>query len=77
MEPEDIYPPRIEINMVLKKVRVFVGDRWQDIGNIELVTHRNGCLIEVQLPDVEKFLCELEYADDGGLEWSEWGPRLN
>jgi hypothetical protein len=33
--------------------------------------------MEVDMPDVGKFIMERLYLDDGTMEWMEWGPRVN
>lgn len=72
----DIYPPTIEINTVVNKARLFVGDRWIIIGDLEFEM-KGKLLIEIKLPDIDRFIERMDYYDDGRADWAEWGPRIN
>lgn len=76
MFDEDIYPPIVEVNSILRIVRFFLGDRWIEIGKIALVPQKN-MIVEVTLPDIDKFFEERQSADDGTEDWCVWGPRVN
>jgi hypothetical protein len=70
-----LYPPSVEVNMNLKKQRLFVGDRWIDIGDVQIWQDKTG--MHVVLPDFEVFLAQINDLDDGTFDWLEWGPRVN
>lgn len=76
MELFDIYPSKIDVNLDLKKVRLFFGDHWEDVGDVELVSVGKG-MFDLKLPDMDAFAAELESQNDGRLEWAEWGVMLN
>lgn len=77
MEIRDFYPPTIEMNEVIGKVRFFIGDHWVEIGKIEMVDivedGRHFC--EVTFPDIDLFMDSR--GDDGSEDWATWGVRLN
>lgn len=72
----DNYPPSIDVNSLIGKVRFFKGDRWIEIGLLEFITVGRYA-IEVKLPDIEGFMENQELLDDGSIEWYFWGPRVN
>lgn len=76
MDLGTLYPSSIEINEVLGKARFFMNGTWIEIGSVKFVTTNKYC-IDIQIPDIEKFLLNRELADDGTLDWYKWGPRVN
>lgn len=73
------YPPSIEINSTLRKMRFFLGDRWLEIGEAKFITvvEKGRMFIRIDLPNVEAFLIQGEVQDNGTLDWYGWGPRVN
>lgn len=74
------YPPSIEVNPTLKKVRFFLGDRWLTVGKWQTTIEnkgRNTACISIELPDILAFIEQREILDDGTLDWYAWGPRVN
>lgn len=72
---KDLYPAPFDINTTIGKARFFLGDKWIEIGEVEIKQKGNVC--EVALPDFGKFLADRVWLDDGTLDWVEWGPRVN
>lgn len=71
------YPSPFDISEITNETKFFLGDRWIDVGNNEVKLHRNGGIAEIVLPDIEEFLIERQYLNDGTMEWLEWGPTVN
>lgn len=76
MDFENIYPPSIDINTVFNKARFFILDHWVDIGDIEIIPEGR-YVVSLKLPDIETFVENLEYTNDGSIDWYLWGPRVN
>lgn len=70
-----LYPNPFEINDYSGKARMFLGDRWVEIGDFIVNFDKEGCTVIT--PDVESFLNSREHLDDGTLDWAAWGVRLN
>lgn len=79
MEIEDSYPPCVDFNDVIGKVRFFLGDHWIDIGLIKCtgVVENGRYFCEVDFPDVDLFMENQIELDDGSEDWAIWGCRVN
>lgn len=75
MDFDMLYPSSFEMNDYLQKARMFLGDRWIEIGDFVITGSKNDCC--VQVPDVEQWLDSREYLNDGTEDWAVWGPRMN
>lgn len=64
-----------DVNMVTKKMKFFLGDRWIVVGDIKTTCHKDH--MDIQMPDIEMFLIQREHLDDGTYDWLDWGPRVN
>lgn len=76
MEFELVYPPSIITSMIIGKSRFFLADHWVDIGDVEVILERRNT-IRIKPPDIQSFVDNLEYLDDGSIDWYFWGPRVN
>jgi hypothetical protein len=73
---EDLYPNPIDVNETLEKVRFFLGDRWVDVGKMEMV-FEGRYAVDITMPDVEGFLEQQFELDNGSEDWLIWGTRMN
>lgn len=76
MNFDDLYPKPIDVNMDTRKMKFFLNGTWIVVGDIKITSQKAFCM-DVTMPDVESFIFDREYLDDGTLDWLEWGPRLN
>lgn len=72
------FPPTVRHHRIHRKSYLFVGDRWQEMGDIEFVfvkvTEDMG-FVETHPPDPDKYA--EEHKEEGALDWLKWGPRVN
>lgn len=73
---DDIYPESIDINETTRKVRFFLGDRWIEIGEMEMI-YESRYVVDIEMPDIEGFLMQQFALDNGSEDWLNWGTRLN
>jgi hypothetical protein len=72
------FPSGIRHHKIEKKSYLFVGDRWQEMGDIQFffvqVTEDTG-YFQVQPPDPDEYA--EKHKEEGALDWLKWGPRVN
>lgn len=71
-----IYSTIIDVNETLERVRFFLGDRWVDVGKMEMV-FQGRYAVEITMPDVEAFFDRQAVLDNGSEDWLIWGSRMN
>lgn len=71
-----LYPSAITINLA-KKQQFFLGDRWVEIGEVQLRVGLHSSEMQLIFPDINAFFAEQFALDNGAREWLDWGPRVN
>lgn len=72
------YPQPVRHHKIESKSYLFIGDKWQAIGDIEFIyaEDSNGeGFIHMISPDPKEYATDHE--SEGALDWLNWGPRLN
>lgn len=73
------YPPTMNFNEYSRKIEIFIGDRWVEVGEWKTVTSisEKGMHLQMVMPDMRKIFQDRVDLNDGSEDWMTWGVRVN
>ena len=72
------HPNALKHDQYNKKSFIFIGDHWEEMGDIKYVVTQEGpdnATIHILVPDADIYAAS--HQQEGAPDWLQWGTQLN